>query len=110
MNESSLPPLVAKPRTAARALDCGLTVVYELMRAGELETVDAGADKRIVWASLERLARTGWPKSPKKKTKPREDATSSERVFCLGCLHWKVPDWFLSSGGRDVSLVSRCCR
>ena len=76
MNENSVAPLVAKPRRAAQALDCSVTTIYELVKAGELETVDAGADMRIVWASIERVAQTGWKTSPKKKTKPREDATS----------------------------------
>ena len=49
-------PVLAKPATAARMLDCGLTKIYELIKQGVLETTDVTGDKRITVASIKRLA------------------------------------------------------
>ena len=47
-------PIAVRRRTAARMLDCGETKIYELQKAGELETIKIGADDRIVVASIYR--------------------------------------------------------
>jgi excisionase family DNA binding protein len=57
-------PLAVKPRAVCRMLDCGLTRVYELITAGELESFKDGRSRKISVASIEayiarRLAEDG---------------------------------------------------
>lgn len=57
MNEPQVTarPIAVKRSTAARMLDCGATKVWELQKAGELETVKLGSDDRITVSSIERF-------------------------------------------------------
>jgi excisionase family DNA binding protein len=61
MNQTSTdqsPPLVVKPREAARLLSLCPSSVYGLMRAGELESFRDGRSRRITMKSIEKyLAR-----------------------------------------------------
>ena len=52
-------PQAVKRSTAARMLDCGQTKVYELARAGKLETILLGADVRITVASIKNFVANG---------------------------------------------------
>jgi excisionase family DNA binding protein len=45
-------PLIVKPLAACRLLDCGLTRLYELLDAGELQTFKDGRSRKIVVASI----------------------------------------------------------
>ena len=45
-------PLVVSPRTACRMLSCGLTRLYELIAARELESYRDGASRRITTRSI----------------------------------------------------------
>lgn len=53
MNRQEPLPLVVKPKRAARMLDVGLTRLYELMSAGELESYRDGASRKITVASIQ---------------------------------------------------------
>ena len=46
-------PLVVKPRGACVLLDCGVTYLYELINAGELESFKDGKSRKITTASIE---------------------------------------------------------
>jgi hypothetical protein len=46
LSDRELGPLVVRPRAACRMLDCGITRLYELLAAGELESfADGGPAK-----------------------------------------------------------------
>jgi hypothetical protein len=47
-------PLVVKPRTACRMLDCGNTRLYELLATGELESFLDGRSRKVVVDSIRR--------------------------------------------------------
>ena len=47
-------PLVVKPRTACRMLDCGNTRLYELLGTGELESFLDGRSRKITVESIRR--------------------------------------------------------
>ncbi len=49
-------PIAVRRSTAARMLDCGPTSIYELCKAGKLETIRLGADTRVTVASIRRYA------------------------------------------------------
>jgi excisionase family DNA binding protein len=44
--------LVASPRRTAVLLDCGITRVYELINAGELDSYRDGSSRKITIASI----------------------------------------------------------
>jgi len=48
----SEPPLAVPPREASRLLSVGMSRLYELMRAGELESYEDGRTRRITMASI----------------------------------------------------------
>jgi excisionase family DNA binding protein len=50
-----LEPVAVRLPTAARMLDCGVTKIHELIKAGKLETIQIGADRRVTIASVKRL-------------------------------------------------------
>jgi excisionase family DNA binding protein len=45
-------PLVVRPRDACRMLSIGLTRLYELLQAGELESYRSGRSRRISVVSI----------------------------------------------------------
>jgi hypothetical protein len=45
-------PLVVRPNTAMRLLDCGRAYLYELINAGELESYLDGAARKITMRSI----------------------------------------------------------
>jgi hypothetical protein len=45
-------PLVVRPNTAMRLLDCGRAYLYELINAGELESYLDGAARKITVRSI----------------------------------------------------------
>jgi hypothetical protein len=47
-------PLVVKPRTACRMLDCGNTRLYELLGTGELQSFLDGRSRKITVDSIRR--------------------------------------------------------
>jgi excisionase family DNA binding protein len=47
-------PLVAKPKEACRLLACGITRLYELIAAGELETFRDGRSRKVTTESIRR--------------------------------------------------------
>jgi excisionase family DNA binding protein len=52
------PPLAVTPREAARLLSIGLTRIYQLLAAGELESYTEGRGRRIPMRAIEnRIAR-----------------------------------------------------
>jgi excisionase family DNA binding protein len=56
-------PLVVKPKAACSLLGCGLTRLYQLIAAGELDSFRDGRSRKIIVASIQRyierqLART----------------------------------------------------
>jgi excisionase family DNA binding protein len=55
-------PIAVRKPVAARLLDCGLTKVYELIRAGKLATCKVGTDDRVLVASIKQFAATGGEK------------------------------------------------
>jgi hypothetical protein len=52
--QSDIGPLVVKPRTACRMLDCGNTRLYELLGTGELESFLDGRSRKITVDSIRR--------------------------------------------------------
>ena len=52
-------PLVVKPTTAARMIDCGGTKIWELCKQGVLDTIQVGADKRVTVESIKRYVAKG---------------------------------------------------
>jgi len=86
---SDMGPLVVKPRTACRMLDCGNTRLYELLGAGELESFLDGRSRKIVVDSIrryiaQRLAATQVTamksQSPRRRGRPRKSPVKMERV------------------------------
>ena len=55
METVNIEPLAVKRITAAKILDCGLTKIYHLVKAGELEEIRLGADPRVTTASIQRF-------------------------------------------------------
>jgi hypothetical protein len=51
---NGLEPLAVSPKTAAALLDCGLTRIYGLMKAGELDHYLEGSFRKITMASIRR--------------------------------------------------------
>jgi excisionase family DNA binding protein len=47
-------PLLLKPEEVAECLNIGRSKVYELMRAGDLESVQIGTCRRVTRAAVER--------------------------------------------------------
>jgi excisionase family DNA binding protein len=47
-------PLLLKPEEVAECLNIGRSKVYELMRAGHLESVQIGTCRRVTRAAVER--------------------------------------------------------
>lgn len=47
-----LPPLLHTPEAAAERLQCGRSLIYELMRSGEIESVKVGRLRRIPESAL----------------------------------------------------------
>lgn len=45
-------PLVVSPKAASRLLDLGVTRIYELIKAGELESYRDGAARKITMRSI----------------------------------------------------------
>ena len=52
-------PVLVRPATAARLLDCGVTSVYELMKSGRLRWVNFLDGRRIPFTEIERVKRDG---------------------------------------------------
>jgi excisionase family DNA binding protein len=52
--EVSLEPLVVRPRTAWRMLDCGNAYGYRLLASGELESYRDGRARKITVESIHR--------------------------------------------------------
>ncbi len=52
METVTVEAIAVKRSTAAKMLDCGATKVWELQKAGELQTMKIGADDRITVASI----------------------------------------------------------
>jgi excisionase family DNA binding protein len=74
----SVTPLAVPPREACRLLSLGMSRIYALMRAGELDSYGDGRARRITVASIHkyvsrRLADAGssgwqtWPHNPKSR-------------------------------------------
>jgi excisionase family DNA binding protein len=49
--------LVVRPAEAGELLDCSQSYLYELIRAGELESFEAGTARKITTASIEAYIR-----------------------------------------------------
>jgi excisionase family DNA binding protein len=47
-------PIIVKPRTACVMLGCGITRLYELLAAGELESFRDGRNRKITVESIRR--------------------------------------------------------
>lgn len=45
-------PIGLTPKAAAAAIPCGITKLYELINAGELDTYTIGRGRRITTASI----------------------------------------------------------
>ena len=48
-------PEAVRIATAARLLDIGLTMAYQLVREGKLKTITIGSDKRVTMASIKAM-------------------------------------------------------
>ena len=55
MSETSERPLVVGMATAETLLDCGYDTIYDLIKAGELDSYLEGHRRKITTASIERL-------------------------------------------------------
>ena len=49
-------PIAVAPKVAFDALGIGNTKGYELLNSGELESFYIGRSRRVIWASVKRLA------------------------------------------------------
>jgi excisionase family DNA binding protein len=82
-NRSAAPALLLTPEQAARSLAICRTKVYELLRNGELESVQIGASRRIPAAALteyvdrlrtaSRTPADAWPQRPTLLRRQRND-------------------------------------
>lgn len=54
---SDVEPLVVNPRDACRLLGCGLTRLYELIDAGEVESFRDGRSRRVTVQSIKARSR-----------------------------------------------------
>lgn len=52
-------PAAVRKTTAGKMLDCSLTKIYELLRAGKLRTIKVGADDRVVVKSIREYVDAG---------------------------------------------------
>ena len=52
-------PKLVRPGTAAKMLDCGVTSIYVLMKAGKLRWVDFLDGRRIPFEEIERVKLEG---------------------------------------------------
>ena len=59
----AIEPVAVKRATAARLLDCGATKVWELCKAGKLQTIKIGADERVLVSSIRAFAASGGEKA-----------------------------------------------
>lgn len=60
MEDQNAEPLAIKPSTVPKYLDCGLTVVYSLIKSGQLRTIPFGSDRRVLFEDVKKLAAEGW--------------------------------------------------
>jgi excisionase family DNA binding protein len=74
-------PLAVSPQEAGRLLSLGLSRIYKLLRAGELQSFEAGRARRITMASIHayvarRLAASAgkWHQINPRPSKARESA------------------------------------
>jgi excisionase family DNA binding protein len=61
----SLEPVAVSPKGAGRALDYGLTKIYDLINAGELEVYKDGRATRITTASIKSYVQRRLAETPK---------------------------------------------
>lgn len=54
-HESFSKPLAVSPRAACKLLSIGLTRLYEIMNAGELDSFHVGRSRRVTVASIDRF-------------------------------------------------------
>jgi hypothetical protein len=81
-------PLVVKPKTAWKMLDCGNTHGYALLNAGELDSFLDGRARKITVESIRRyIARRLTPtvnsannSPPRKRGRPRKISTDAQRL------------------------------
>jgi hypothetical protein len=52
--EQSLKPYAVSPKEAARIENCGLTLIYDRLNAGEYDAVKDGKRTKILLASIEK--------------------------------------------------------
>ena len=85
---SAQAPLAVSPLEAGRLLSIGVTRVYRLMRAGELQSFRSGRSRRITMASIKKLiARqiaadsTRWQQiNPRPPAKPKAASPPKRRT------------------------------
>ena len=70
------------PRTACVMLDVGITRLYELIAAGEVDSYLDGRARKITVASIDRriarlLAESGHSPQPRRRRRPRKSAAAA---------------------------------
>ena len=63
---------------AADLLDCSESGIYVHVKAGHIETIGWGADRRITMPEIERIAREGLPRLHRKK-KPNKKKPNKKK-------------------------------
>lgn len=82
-HHTDIEPLAVRPREACLLLSVGMTRLYELIGAGELQTYREGRSRRITMASIRarvvRLASAGNGEQPepRRRGRPRKNANAA---------------------------------
>src|SRR5262249_44549105 len=58
-NDTESAPLVISPKRARQVLDCSHKKIYELLKAGELDSIKIGRARRMVRGSIDAYIRRG---------------------------------------------------
>jgi excisionase family DNA binding protein len=64
-------PIVVKPKVACVMLGCGITRLYELLAAGELDSFRDGRNRKITVESIRRYVTRRLGSTPATATAPR---------------------------------------
>ena len=82
-------PLLLTPEEAAEALRVGRTMIYALMKAGDLRSVHIGRSCRISRAELERYVQhlQAPPPPQRTRTRSRRRGTSTDQGRLFDVLH-----------------------
>ena len=74
---SQIEPVIVKPAEACRMLTCGVTTLYALIKAGELESFADGGSRKITVESIYRYIAKRLAEDDKSPAKPMAKAAAA---------------------------------